>query len=247
MSYGIEIINSNDRVLIDENYANFGLKSTTYTTQNLTSGAGRLVYPNISGSAAGDIIIARTGTNDDGTLSRGFDSNAQSGQTWPVYWESLATAKIPSRYDHPDTAVTNIIRDMGNLYSPATSGYGIEVYKSNGDLAFTSNISKHYTILATGIFNGYNSSTPTISFPSATTSYSDLANVYVGMNPCMAFELDLNPVYFLSMTGYEYEWTSSTAGRIHVHNLSYRSGYSSGNGTFGENRDMTYLILREVG
>jgi hypothetical protein len=247
MSYGIEIINNDNRILVDDTYANFGLKSTTYTTQNLAAGTPpneTITYPNISGALANDLIIARTGTNDNGTLARGFRS------TTIVYWEAIIGAKCPSNLDHPDTAVTNILRDMGGLYSPATSGYGLEVYKSNGDVAFTSNISKHFTILATGGFNSADSGTTTISFPSATTSYSDLSNVYVVLNNCLAWELDLGASgYTLSMNGYEYEWTSSTAGRIHIHNLYYRVGYPnpSQNGYFTRDLDMTYLIVREVG
>lgn len=252
MSYGIEILNSNDRILVDENYPNIGFVSTTPTTINL-SASGRVAYPGISGVTSSDLIFARTGVNDSGYISAGWDQNSGFTQAW---WEYIdgpqnSTNAEPQQFYHPSSMSVYVLRDMSGIYSPSTSGYGMEVYKSNGSVIFTSNITKYFTIVTVGSLNSNTSGVRYIDFPSTTGTYSDLAKYYCLITPSFSAEIPVFTQLSAALRGYQYIWTSSTAGRIRV----WSTGFFWSNYLNNVNPptlnytdvDFNYMIIKEIG
>lgn len=252
MSYGIEIKNKNNRILIDENYSNFAIRNSSDTVLSYSDPPGEdfyLLYPgNVSPmneAVSSDLIIAKTGTNDNGYLA--IDNIFGS----PIYY-TPAQIYLPDGgiLQRPDTLSVNILRNMGDVYTPRSSEFGFEVFKSDGNLAFTNVISENFTILESGTFNSAVSEVTSITFPSPTTTYSDFSDIYVVMNSTSVLEFTVPNFtggvssYYNIFEGYEYEWTSSNTGRIHVHSLSY---YNAGSGVYStRNLDFNYLILRKI-
>jgi len=253
MSYGIEILNNNNRILIDENYPNIGFVSTATTTTNLST-SGRQSYPGITGYTTGDLVFSRTATNTNGFIANGWDH--QGGFTLNKWWEYIegprnTSNQEPQDFFEPSSVVSYLLRDMSGIYSPSTSGYGLEVYKSNGDVIFTSNISKHFSIIASGSFNASVSNVTHIDFPSSTGTYSDLDKYYCLMNPTFAAEIPIFTTLNAALRGYQYTWTSSTTGRIRVWNTGFQwlNYINNVNGPTLTKPDIDrhYMIIKEIG
>jgi hypothetical protein len=226
MSYGIEILNNNDRIVIDTNYANFGFLSTSLSTA--TPGSS---YPGLAGTVSSDLIVARANNTANGLVSRSINS-----ASWAT---SLEGAASTTRY--------YAIRRFDSLNPSTASGYGFAVYNTSSNVIFTSNITKNFEIVAVGTFNSFVSNTIQLNFPSNTGWYSNFDKYYVVVNNTRAqYELIPSGVGFYAKfyrVCYNYLWANSTHGRITVTSYNY-DGLSNLN--FKINTDFHYMILKEI-
>lgn len=228
MAFGIEIINNNDRIIIDNTYSNFGYFSINSSTASRDS-----TYPGIANTVSSDFIIARAANSANGHLAKGIGGGGTD--TWgPV-----------SAQQGVSSVVFYVLRNNTRFINPGTSGYGVEVYANTGNVVFTSNITKNFELVALGNFNSKSANVTNIAFPSSTTWYSDFTKYFVIMNNTFSFYLAEVPPSpnFPGIPGvdwrqsYRYQWANSTHGRIFVESRS-------GNTTI--DFDFHYAILKEI-
>jgi len=221
MSYGIEILNNSDRIVIDLNYANFGFLSTTLSTA--TPGSS---YPGLAGTVTSDLIIARANTSSNGVVGR----NISLGSWVTTQGEAASSIRYYA------------IRRFDSLNPPTASGYGFAVYNTSSNVIFTSNIAKNFEIVTVGTFNSSVSNTNNIAFPSSTTWYPNFDKYYCAVNPTIIFTYIFSGVLAIRTVGYRYLWANSTHGRIIVES-NLRQGTSP---IQKLNLDFHYMILKEL-
>jgi hypothetical protein len=226
MAYGIEIQNADGRIVIDTSYANFGFLSES--TSTASAGA---TFPGLAGAnVVIDLVAARANTGANGIVSR--DDNKAT-------WVDIGKAGVP-------TNVYYVIRRFTTLNPATATGYGFAVYNSTSNVIFTSNIAKNFEVVAVGIFNGSKAGPATnISFPSATTWYSDFTKYYAVVNGTSVSELSFTPPNnYHGRACYRWRWANSTHGRITV-----ESGVAFGTALTPLNPvdyDFYYMILKEL-
>ena len=227
MPFGIEIQNNNGRIIIDENYANFGFLST-----NTSAAAQGSTYPGLVGNTITDLIVARSNTSANGYVSK--TAGVGTSKLW-------ATTGIGGASSY----IYYVIRRFSTLVSTSTSRYGVEVYTNTGNVAFTSNISKNFDIITVGTINSSRSGVPILYFPSNTGWYSDFTKYYCVMNNTELWETPVfPPTYLYYRQCYRYVWANSTHGRIEVH-----SGTATGTSltpTAAGLGDWKYMIIKEA-
>lgn len=238
MSYGIEIINTNDRILIDENYPHLEFITTTpdsYTMTNTTS-----AFTGNANQQAGDLILGRAATNTNGWIGGQGLVGGQWGRDGP--------------YGPPpaSTVLFHLVRNMASVRTASTSGYGLEVYGSNGtDVYFSSNISKGLDIVEVGSFNSVSAGAEYFRYP-ASGNLSNFDKHYCVLNNGMYDEILTsgfpNIAYTTYIVGYQYNWVTSTTGYFNIGSW-YQTYYTQ---TFQTvitriNVPFHYMILKEVG
>jgi len=219
MSYGIEILNNNDRIVIDINYANFGFLSTTLSTA--TPGSS---YPGLAGTVASDLIVARANNTSNGLIAK-----------------SIIGQWVANTQDAPSTTRYYVLRRFDSLNPSTSSGYGFTVYNTSSNVIFTSNIAKNFEIVTVGTFNSSVSNTNNIAFPSSTTWYSDFDKYYCVVNPTLYFQYTFLGATSTRRIGYRYLWANSTHGRIIIEN-----NIRQGTALVKLNLDFHYMILKEL-
>jgi hypothetical protein len=228
MSYGIEIQNADGRIVIDSSYVNLGLISNTVSTA--TKGSA---YPGLGGTTASDLIFARAETNSNGIVGK-----------YLTEWAQNMNVGIPNLVI-ANTFIYYAVRSNSSLLSPGSTGYGFEVYNESGNVAFSSNITKNFEIVVAGVFNAAAANAPSITFPSSSTTYSNLDKYYCVVDNTSVVE-DAREDRFGNLTtqayriGYTYQWLGSNTGRITVNNSLFFSG------TFNLNFDFHYMIVKEI-
>jgi len=233
MSYGIEIINNDDRILIDDQFPFPGYVSTTPSTgPSSTTIFGGGTYTGNGSQQSGDLVIARAPTGTDGYVGKGTSA----------LWPNSGVSPLAFPYSY------YLIRNLSGLVSKSTSGYGMEVYGSNGnDVYFTSNISKGLSVVEAGVLNSQSSGIYSVAWPSSTGTVSDLHKHF-----CLINETKLwgSPVPFQSgvfdriVLAYRYEWVSGTSGRLHIE--SYRARSNNLSNKSGINIQFNYVIFKEL-
>lgn len=237
MSYGIEIINNNNRILVDESYPHITYVSTTASSESV--GAMNNLFTGNASEQTGDLVLARAANGVNGHIGRGNAGTPPNGPYWPQ--------NAPGQYiTLANTVNYYLVRNMAGQISKATSGYGMEVYGSNGnDVYFTSNISKGLDIVETGIHNSYNSGVKVIRYPSSGT-LSDLNKYYCSINNTFVNNILIpgfptSSVYSYAI-GYEYVWSTSTTGYININAYVHFGSTSS----LTTNIDFRYIIFKEL-
>jgi hypothetical protein len=220
MSYGIEILNNSDRIVIDLNYANFG-----FFSNNLSTATPGATYPGLANTVASDLIIARANTSSNGVVAK-----------------TVANTWVTTQGEAPTTLSYYVIRRFDSLNPATASGYGFAVYNTSSNVIFTSNIAKNFEIVAIGTLNSTASNTNNIAFPSATTWYSNFDKYYCAVNPTVSFTFLVSGVLSIYTVGYRYLWANSTHGRIVIES-NLRQGTSP---IQKLNRDFHYMILKEL-
>lgn len=240
MSYGIEILNNNDRILIDENYPHVNFQSTTASSYTMTS-SNPGAFTGNANELASDLVLGRADTNVNGWIGRGFNiaGNSKWGIDGPY---GPAPASVILFY---------LVRNLSSLLSAATSGYGMEVYGSNGtDVYFSSNISKGLDIVEVGSFNSLAAGAEYFRYPASGT-LSDFHKHYCVLNNTLYTEIltaarpDFQ--YTTYIRGYQYNWSTSTTGFFNIG--SWYQTYNTGNGQITNVRpdiDFHYMILKEL-
>ena len=224
MSYGIEIQNTDSRIVIDTNYANFGFFSTN--TSTATQGA---TYPGLAGvNTSIDLIAARANTTANGYVSRTYNT-----------WASTGLGAVA-------TNIYYVIRRFTTLNPTTATGYGFAVYDASSNVLFTSNITKNFEIVATGIFNGSVSNTTNLAFPSNTTWYSDFTKYYAIVNATNLSESagPFPPNNYQIRACYKWVWANSTHGRILLESSIALGTYLTQGNPF--DTDFHYMIVKEL-
>lgn len=229
MSYGIQVQNTDSRIQIDENYSNVYKQASGNATASTA-------YPP-SGYTAGDLVLCRA--KSSGYVGTGFGTVRQ-------FWSTGNS--LGYSYNAPSSGYEYLIaRKIAGNISPASSGYGLEVFNSSSQLTFSATgISSNLRVLASGDLTNTNSSTTDtfeLDFPSSTGTYSDLTKIFCVINGgthlrIYAPELGLN---LELVTGYEYNFTSGNAGRITVSNKILDSGTEYAGGV-----QFSYIIMELV-
>lgn len=181
MSYGIQIINKYGSIIIDETHQNFLTTASDFTT--VSAGVS---YPPSGLTHTRDLIFAAPAVNQSKTV--GYNTST-------FKWNNTTNAATSYRY---------IVFQRADLLTPATSGYGLQVFDSGGDLCYESTKNVGFRILAFIPITGSNAS---VTLPSTTTTYSNFQNVAILMN---------NSSVENTFDGYRatWTWTSSTTGRV---------------------------------
>ena len=229
MSYGIQVQNTDSRIQIDENYSNVYKQASGNATASTA-------YPP-SGYTAGDLVLCRA--KSSGYVGTGFGTVRQ-------FWSTGNS--LGYSYNDPSSGYESLLaRKIAGNISPASSGYGLEVFNSSSQLTFSATgISSNLKVLASGDLTNTNSSTTDtfeLDFPSSTGTYSDLTKIFCVINGgthlrIYAPELGLN---LELVTGYEYNFTSGNAGRITVSNKILDSGTEYAGGV-----QFSYIIMELV-
>jgi hypothetical protein len=163
MSFGIQIINNNDNIIIDENYANTQpLNDTAYIIPKDT------FFPNLTATTGGFATIAGQATVDTSSdlafaqpvrvaqaqLGIGIRSSTIVG--FPPQWlgdGDIAGVGAPAG-KAPVAVPANGYRThflSATANSSASIGFGLQVFKADGSCAYNSNDSEVvFTIVATG-------------------------------------------------------------------------------------------------
>ena len=231
-NYGIEIINSSNRIQVDQNYSNIYPIGNPVTVNLGTS------YPP-SGTSGADLICVNVPASATGGeyIARAFDStNLEFGYDTP--------SEVV--YDAPNSMKYIIGRPFNGNVTPSTSGYGLQVFDTSGNVQFDTGGSDK---LLRVLYVGNVSNNSVITVPS-TTGTMDLSNIYVLLNSSthLRILLDLGP--FLGtqtdefFSGYRFEYTSGNNGRIHVLSKHLFNGSPQTSGTSG---NWNYMILEQVG
>jgi hypothetical protein len=178
MTYGIEIKNDSDRVIIDDGYSNLYIVNETASLA--TVGAA---YP--ATNYGSDLIIARPYINQNGLValctSGGlyWGNNATGAGTAPsnpnasYNYNFIFTPKPPQ----PSTGFNyHALRRIQENQTPPTSGYGLVIYDPTGTNARFSATSsnKQATLVSIGRLSG----TPVVNSPTGSpTTWSSLISL----------------------------------------------------------------------
>lgn len=154
MAYGFKAINESDFIQIDEDTVSFQILATGTTS----SGYGQ--YVTIPDSYPEDIFVVVRPSNPSSSSAyviRGYmyDYTPDQGPNVGVrfrraYMGSSVNTTSPQFNLASDYAIVE--RADGSGFTPPTSGYGLNVYKSNGDLSFSSELPT-YRVAATRNYN----------------------------------------------------------------------------------------------
>lgn len=190
MSYGVEITNDGSGFFLNSQYENFALISSVPGTAARNS-----PYPPVG--YTDELIFARPTTR---TLS-------QHG----VFLESQTTWGDYGFFSAPDSFTYYGLTPFSTVSS--SGGYGLEIFKSNGDLAFSSDYfaSQGFSIEFVGSTSGY-ATDP--YFPSQVGSVPDLHKYYCLVNPTFWFASRFGGG--ANVYTYLYDGPTGTAGRIKV-------------------------------
>jgi hypothetical protein len=200
MSYGIQILNGNGNAQIDSDTSNIGITvlSSAASSQTCTADLTYdLVFAKPVATSGSQTIAMDTTGNNTSSSTHTFRNNAGT---------AINASFIVARASSGQTA--------------SSSGYGIQVYNEDGDLAFD-----------TGFYNGNSGLGITVFEPSMSLNgdYDFLSNdlsQYSLMNPTFPSNNSLN--FF----GYVYRHTTGTT-----------SPYTSGPGIY----NLSYVYINALG
>lgn len=226
MTYGIEIRNSDNVVVIDGTYPNYALHNTSTIVVN----AGDDVEYSSPGTYQGaDLVLA----------------SPPAGVSAWVGYEHVYLSQAYVRYYAPSgsydlfTATTGrleYIRNYGQF--TAATGHGMNVWDASSNLVFsTSNLNRHFEVVATGVVSGTTVVRDSVAWPSTTTTVPNLDKYFVAIASTYVGYDGFSTYYH---RGFEYQYTSGTTGRIWIQNFITTT---SGNIPCGGN-PLNYLICR---
>lgn len=225
MAFGIEIINNDSRVIIDDTYANLLPTSINFSTVTPNT-----AYPGAISVQSGDFVIARANTNSNGMVGLKYIPEQR--------WTDFQT---------PNDFKYYVLRRASTLYATNSinTGYGLQVFNSTSSVVFNSNISTNFEIIAVGVFNSNVANVFNIAFPSNTGWYSDFSKYYCVINNTFVRTFTTAPPVPITLNhwiGYRYVWANSSYGRIVIENNSI----TAGGPLTKHNADFNYMILKEI-
>lgn len=243
MSYGITVLNTYGDLQMAETYPLF------YSTSNTSaSWAASSTLP--TGMLSTDLLIGRKSVGD-GARVYANSIYSSDGSTW-----NRSNAVSYNYF---------LLRKMAGNKTPPTSGMGIKILSSTGELQFASSEQKNFVVVATGeipastTFTSYSTedSLPNTTYwPSSTGTVSDLDKHWVLLNNTaqrtdIYGSADFIGSLAIGYSSYEYIWTGGTAGRIKIRNSLYFAitayGVPTSEGWYEDTTPFQYMILKEYG
>ena len=178
MTFGLEIKNSSDRIIIDQDYSNLYVVNETASLAAVGS-----AYPTTNYGS--DLIVGRSSTNQNGLValctSGGlyWGNNATGAGTAPPNPNGSFNYALMSTPKPPQPAggfYYHALRRVQGNQAPPTSGFGLTVYNTAGSASLFSSATsnKYATIVAIGNLSG----TPVVSAPTGSpTTWASLISL----------------------------------------------------------------------
>lgn len=195
MSYGLEIRNGRQKVILDDNYSNYYL--TTSTPFTASPGAS---WPPPGVNPATDLVLAAPAVNSSGYVGIERDDDP-ANDVWLGYLS-----------DHPTSYRYFIARKYtdGGFTSGLT--YGLEVKNDTGDLIFLPPDLKSFDVINYANWPGANAD---LVFPGDADTYADFQDYYILVNYSVA-------VVAGGYIGARFNWVTPTTGRIELKTVNGR-------------------------
>lgn len=231
-NYGLEIINTDGRVQIDANFSGVFVNSTG------TASRGAAFPPTGFDASKGDVVACRATSN--GYVARAYDDETDNRA------EFGDTRTSKTIYDDAPTFQFKILRPFAGNVTAGTSAYGLEVYKADGDIAYSTGKEDFVRIATLGTLGG----DAVLRYPP--TGTIDLSKHFILMGTGIGhtyfeFEITFELGTFLQsyefMAGYEYVYTSGNNGHINITNKYLFNGISQSADVVG---DMQYTIFEVI-
>jgi len=148
MSYGLQVWNADGRKQIDSDE----IAPNTFLSSPVTTAYTAMSYPP-AGFSAGDLVCARPQSTSGSTAI----SIGRTISNVPQFFGSKAINDAIS-YEYVNTAgiVTALVKTQaGNIGSPATGEFGMDVYSTDGTtVLFSATRSRSVKVLAQGVLAG---------------------------------------------------------------------------------------------
>lgn len=209
MSYGIEVTNSDNRVIIDSEYKNFQVKSD-----------GTTVNGGLMPTRVDDELVFAKPTRDAGKtsgyhlLAQQIPNNSTSRADWKMGVDDSGWPDV----NWPDSYTWFILAPS---VVTAGTGYGVEVFDASGDLCFSSNISESIEVVASGTIGANGSYTYDIP------AGDDIEDYYVYIEQTFAIDVF---GWLGRYVEYHYGTGANSTGQIKY--LVYPSGQTQVSNTF---------------
>lgn len=182
MSYGIQILNADGRVQVDDR----GYAPNTYLKSISAQAYTAMSYPPAN-YVTGDLVIARPASNSPThpTAPQTATTGSATGDYIPMArhrnnGDFYGSDNTPStEYQNTAGIVTGLVRSQyGNIAAPAAIEYGLDIYSDNSttDVIFSATRSTSVSVLAQGVLTQGSSITYT---PPSTLSWD---KIYAVMN-----------------------------------------------------------------
>lgn len=231
MTYGIELRNANNQVIIDGTYPNF---RHAQTASNVINAGASLYYSDNAWQEAADVLVASppVGTS-------GFVGITNAGTTGTPGFPSLVNY-YPVGGGDIYTATTARVDSLRNFrqFTPA-GGYGLNIWDQNNTLVFSAtSTQRHYKIVETGAVSGSVVIKDSVGYPSTTGTVANLHKYFVLIQQTYVHRSGSNEW----VRGFEYQYTSGTTGRILIQNYRIISGSTLAY----SNCPLSYMIIKEM-
>lgn len=212
MAYGISFETANGNVQIDSDTTNTGLIVLSSSASSTT----------VTFDPQKELVFAKPASTTY--------TNQKVAIRYPTNysWSGAGTFT----FEEPDgtaVAMDYIVAKWSNEQTASTSGYGVQVYNSDGDLAFDSGL---YTgsggigiiaFAAQQTLSGYGSFGVTSRMSTDTTKYYSMNGSYAAGSDSIFFGLEFN----------KSTSTANGSGGVGVYWLSYFTSYTMSGGSFG--------------
>lgn len=196
MAHGIEIRNGKQKIILDETYSNYYLT----TSSPLTASVGA-AWPPPSVDVETDLILASTAVNSNGFVGVLRDDNPINDT-----WQNNVFGSAPSSFRY------YVAKKYIAGAAPYSPDYGIEVFNSSGQLNFLPPELKGFDVIDFGGWPGANAE---LTFPGPDAVFTDFDKYFVLINASIC-RIDGGDI------GAEFEWASSTTGRINLETKNIR-------------------------
>jgi|SRR6056300_26101 hypothetical protein len=215
MSYGIQIINEDQNIIIDDTFSTL-LEKSGGTASLLDS-----FPPAGTNENAGDIVFARPifSSSESGQARVTITYSDYSGYQVFPFWGTQGNLS------NPDNGYKYYVMSPSAV-GAASSGFGLEIFKEDGvTLTFSSNISSNMEIVAAGVAGGYNGVTGSVAYN--IPAGEDMNNYYVGL--ITNYYINIGPVGgeptdVYAFNSFAYDWSGKTIYIQYEGNATYIIG-----------------------
>jgi len=194
MSYGLQIKNGSNNIIIDEAFKNFQIAATG------TSAAGTALPITGNLMTEGGLVFAKpsgVNTSDSAGWHIGIEMNFYSAHTGQ--FDVNLTSTYSGGVDRSTSAITspNLGKQAPNIdwiyikpsATPTSTEYGLEVYAADGTMSFSSEVSGMFNIISTAVSNPSTKSGNHFFTPWYAGSGRDVFDCYVCIGNFLHFHI----------------------------------------------------------
>lgn len=224
-----------NQYLWGENYASGGV--TYYGTQTLALSSGEANVSTMYAQSNGVVFSGRNKLLFATVPSANVTAAGISGYTnGGLIGLNFKNQKIRTQGVSNHT-MTLYLPNVMNNFTGADQGYGLNVYRPNGNVMWSSNCQGHFDILATGTWDGIGNGVGVVqsgNFYTDITIDNALGPFYVLLNGTFLHSNDTNTVTHRRCYEFRYPASGSTfTMRLHNHIAEATNGSSNTSGTSG--------------